>query len=57
MIVGDTSGASTANRRIIPYRRAPRPIYPFDPGELQPGGIFKRGLVLSFLSLFAVCLT
>jgi len=43
MIIVDTPRVSTANLRIIPYRRVPRPIYPLDPGVRPPAGIFGRG--------------
>ena len=35
----DTAGASTANLTSLPYRRLPRPMYPFDPElEWSPEG-------------------
>jgi microcystin degradation protein MlrC len=32
MMVVDTPGVSTANLQKLPFRRIPRPLYPFDPG-------------------------
>lgn len=36
IFIVDTPGASTANFTRLPYRRIPRPLYPFDPGTRLP---------------------
>jgi microcystin degradation protein MlrC len=36
IIMVDTPGASAANLRALPFRRLPRPLYPFDDFEWQP---------------------
>jgi microcystin degradation protein MlrC len=36
MMVVDTPGVSTANLTRLPYKRIPRPLYPFDRGLRLP---------------------
>ncbi len=37
IIMVDTPGASSANLRALPFRRLPRPLYPFDDFDWTPG--------------------
>jgi microcystin degradation protein MlrC len=36
-IVADTRGPSAADLRLLPYRRRPRPMFPFEPVDELPG--------------------